>query len=67
MEAKNADDLSSPSSAKRKLAEAKQKDEKYEADDLRKMISQKLVAGAVKSVVDEMVIRTGIEEKLVHK
>ena len=61
MEAKNAEDLSSPSATKRKLAEAKQKDEKYEADDLRKMISQKLVAGALQSAIDEMVIRTGIE------
>ena len=67
MEAKNSDDVSSSSATKRKLAEAKQKDSKYEEDDLRRMISQKLVAGALRSAVDDVIIRTGIEEKSDHK
>jgi hypothetical protein len=64
-----AEDLSSP---KRRLLQAKMQDEKYETDEVRRLVSEETVAGALAgalaSVMDEIVIRVGMEEKVsVHK
>lgn len=69
-ESKDAvEDLSSP---KRRLLQAKMQDEKYEQDEVRRLVSERAVAGAVAgamaSVVGEITIRVGMEEKVtVHK
>jgi hypothetical protein len=64
-----AEDLSSP---KRRLLQAKMQDEKYETDEVRRLVSEETVAGALAgalaSVMDEITIRVGMEEKVsVHK